>query len=66
MTPTTVLTVGTGERYRVRGDVKDVEKAILDAARGSLMQLAWFVEDETGEDLAVNPDQVVTLRPLGS
>ena len=66
MTPTTELSLATGERYRVNGEVKDVEKKILDAARGSLMELAWLVEAETGEDLAVNPDQVVTLRALGS
>jgi hypothetical protein len=30
------------------------------------MQLAWFVEAETGEDLAVNPDHVVALKALGS
>ena len=56
----------TGERYRVQGDVKDVERVILDAARGSIMQLAWLVEAETGEALAVNPKRVVTLRAAGS
>jgi hypothetical protein len=30
------------------------------------MQLAWLVEAETGEDLVVNPDYVVTLRAVGS
>ena len=35
---------------------------ILDAARGSIMQLAWFIEAETGGDLAVNPEHVVALR----
>ena len=56
----------TGKCYRVQGDVKDVERVILDAARGSIMQLAWLVEAETGEDLAVNPRRVVTLRAAGS
>ena len=63
---TTDITVVTGERYRVQGDVKDVERVILDSARGSIMQLAWLVEAETGEDLAVNPRRVVTLRAAGS
>ncbi len=63
---TTEIAVATGDRYRVDGNFKDVERIILDAARGSLMQLAWFVEAETGEDLAVNPDHVVTLRPVRS
>jgi len=66
MSSTTDITVVTGERYRVQGDVKDVERVILDAARGSIMQLAWLVEAETGEDLAVNPRRVVTLRAAGS
>ena len=44
----------TGDRYRVEGDARDVERIILDAARGSIMQLAWLTEAETGEDLAIN------------
>jgi hypothetical protein len=66
MTSTTEITLVTGESYRVEGDVKDVELIILDAARGSIMQLAWLVEAETGENLAVNPDCVVTLRAVRS
>ncbi len=62
----TEITVSTGERYRVDAGVKEVERIILDAARGSLMQLAWFTEAETGKDLAVNPEHVVTLRAVGS
>lgn len=62
MTSTTEITVVTGDRYRVDGDAKHVERVILDAARGSIMQLAWLVEAETGEDLVVNPDCVVILR----
>jgi hypothetical protein len=62
----TEVSVVTGERYRVQGDVKDVERIILNAARGSIMQLAWVVETETGEDLALNPDHVMTLRASGS
>jgi hypothetical protein len=62
MTSRTELTIVTGERYRIEGDPKEVEQTILDAARGSLMQLAWLVEAESGEKLAVNPDHVVMLR----
>ena len=65
-TPITEITVATGERHRVRGTLKDVDRIVLDAARGSIMQLAWLVEAETGADLAVNPDQVVTLRAAGA
>lgn len=64
--PTTEVTVVTGDRYRVERDVKDVERVIIDAARGSIMQLAWFVEAETRRDLAVNPDHIVTLRSAES
>jgi hypothetical protein len=47
-TRTTEITVLTGDRYRVEGDPRDVERIILDAARGSIMQLAWLTEAETG------------------
>jgi hypothetical protein len=63
---TTEITVITGERYRVGHGVKEVERIIRDAARGSIMQLAWLVEDETGEAVAVNPDHVVMVRAAGS
>ena len=66
MASITEIAVITGERYRIEGDLKDVEQIILDAARRSIMQLAWFVQAETGEDLVVNPDHVVTLRAVGA
>lgn len=66
MTSKTEITLSTGDRYRVDDGVKEVERVILDAARGSIMQLAWLVDAETGEDIAVNPDHVVTLRAVGS
>ena len=65
-TSTTEITLVTGDRYRVHGDAKNVERIILDAARGSIMQLAWLVEAETGKDLAVNPHHVVILRAADS
>lgn len=58
----TEIVLVTGERYRVAGDVKHVERTILDAARGSIMQLAWFSDAGTGGDVAVNPEHVVALR----
>ena len=61
---TTEITVLTGDRFRVAGDPKDVERAILDAARGSLMQLAWLTDAETRKDLALNPEHVVMLRAV--
>ena len=66
MTSITEITVLGGERHRVEGDAKEVERLILDAARGSIMQLAWLTEAETGESFGVNPEYVVMLRPLSS
>jgi hypothetical protein len=66
LTAITEVTVLTDARYRVEGDAKDVERIILDAARGSIMQLAWMVEAETGERLGINPDCVVALRVVSS
>jgi hypothetical protein len=65
MTITTEIILVTGEPIRVEGHPKDVERAILDAARGSIPELAWVVESGTAESLAVNPHHVVMLRALG-
>ena len=51
-----------GERFRVEGEAKQVEAAILSAARGSIMELAWMTEVQTGELIGLNPDHVVMLR----
>jgi hypothetical protein len=64
MSLVTEICVVTGERYRVQGDVKDVERAILSAARGSIMELAWVVELGSGEAVGINPDHVVLLRTV--
>ena len=64
MTSITEITFVTGERCRVEGEAKDVERLILDAARGSIMQLAWLTDAESGEPLAINPECVVMLRPI--
>jgi hypothetical protein len=66
VTPKTEITVLGGDRYRVAGDAKDVERKILDAARGSIMELAWLVEAETGDRIGINPECVVMLRSVGS
>jgi hypothetical protein len=54
-----------GERHVIGGDALDVEKAIIAAARGSIMQLAWLEEAESGRTLGVNPAHVVSLRAVG-
>ena len=59
---TTEITVLGGDRYRVKGTAEDVERAILDAARGSIMEFAWFDNADTGERIGINPTHVVVLR----
>ena len=61
---TTEMTLVTGERYVVNGDREHVEKTILAAARGSLMQFAWFEEVEGARALGVVPGHVVALRAI--
>jgi hypothetical protein len=60
---TEIIVIG-GERLRIAGDVKAVESAILAAARGSLMELAWVTEAETGRQIGINPEHVALLRAL--
>ena len=62
MSSTTEIKINGGERHRVQGDIKDVEQLILSAARGSIMEFAWFTAAQTGESLAINPESVVMLR----
>jgi hypothetical protein len=60
------ITLTGGERVRVDGDTRAVESAILAAARGSIMELAWMIDAETGQRVGVNPEHVLTLRELDS
>lgn len=60
----TEITLTGGERLRVQGSGRDVEAAILSAARGSIMELAWMAEADTGQQVGVNPDHVIMLREL--
>jgi hypothetical protein len=60
----TEVTLVGGERHRVEGGVKEVERLILDAARGSIMQFAWLTDTQTAELLGVNPEYVMALRSL--
>ena len=66
MSTTTEITVLGGDRYRVEGEARHVERLILDAARGSIMEFAWLTEAETGELLGINPEAVVMLRTVAS
>lgn len=65
-TPTMEITVVSGERYRVEGATEDIERLIVNAARGSMMEFAWMADAETGERLGINPECVVMLRPVCS
>jgi hypothetical protein len=60
-TSTEIFLVG-GTCCRVDGKAEDVEKQILDAARGSLLELVWLTETESGKRIALNPEYVVLLR----
>ncbi len=66
VSPKTEVSVHGGALYRVEGDARDVERTILAAARGSIMEFAWFVEADTGERIGINPESVVALRAIGS
>jgi hypothetical protein len=55
-----------GERFTIAGEPLDVDKAIIAAARGSIMQLAWLEEAESGHEVGVNPAHVVSLRAVAA
>ncbi len=65
MTPVTEITLVGGQRLRVEGESQRIEALILAAARGSLMELAWMTECETGERIGLNPEHVLMLRAPG-
>ena len=64
MSALTEITVVGGDRYVVEGEAEDVERLVLAAARGSIMELAWLIEAQTGERIGLNPECVVMLRPV--
>jgi len=63
---TTEITVLGGARYRVEGTTEEVERTILNADRGSIMEFAWLIEVDTSERIGINPESVVMLRASGS
>ena len=66
LTPSTEIVLLSGTCCRVDGRPEDVEVQILDAARGSLLELVWLTETESGQRIALNPEHVVLLRADGS
>lgn len=63
MAGTEIVLTG-GERITTEEETKVVESAILSAARGSIMELAWVIDARTGDRVGINPDHVVMLREL--
>jgi hypothetical protein len=62
----TEITLLDGKLHRVDGDAKQVERLILDAARGSILQFAWLTDAATAQPLGINPEHVMTLRAVTS
>jgi len=60
----TEITLTGGDRIKVDGDARGVESAILSAARGSIMELAWMTDAQSGHQVGINPEYVVMLREL--
>jgi hypothetical protein len=60
---TTKLLLATGDQLEVEGSVEEAIKELENAARSSAGTLALLRQPETGEPLAVNAAQVVTVRP---
>ncbi len=62
---TEILVVG-GERFRVQGTPEEVENKILDAARGSILELVWLAETESSEMIALNPAHIVAISGIAT
>jgi hypothetical protein len=60
----TEITLVGGHHLRVEGEPQQIEASILSAARGSIMELAWMIEADTGQRIGINPDHVLMLRVL--
>lgn len=63
MTETELILTG-GQQLRVEGDAKRVETAVVSAARGSILELAWLTEAHTRLRVGINPDHVLMIRGL--
>lgn len=64
MKPKAEVTMVGGDRLLVEENAKTLEAAILSAARGSIMELAWVTDAESGHKIGINPEHVVMLRAL--
>ena len=57
---TDILVVG-GQRFCVQGAPEEVEAKVLEAARGSILELVRLTEAESGRPVALNPAHVVAV-----
>lgn len=62
--PVTELVLTGSEHLRVEGSPPAVEAVLISAARGSIMELAWLIEADTGLRVGVNPEHVLMLRAV--
>jgi hypothetical protein len=60
---TTKLLLSTGDQLEVQGSLDEVIKELEDAARSSAGTLARLTQAQTGELVAINAAQVVSIRP---
>jgi hypothetical protein len=60
---TAVVVMVTGDRYEVEGTPSEVEAAVVAASRGSILQLAWMTEADSGRSIGINPLHVAALEP---
>lgn len=50
------------DAIRVEGSLSEVEKELSDAARSGSSRFAWLTDEDTGRQVGINPDHVVSLR----
>ena len=57
---THILVVG-GQSFCVRGAPDEIEAKVLEAARGSILELVGLIEAESGRSIALNPAHIVAV-----
>lgn len=55
-----ILVVG-GQRFCIQGGPDEVEAKVLEAARGSILELVRLTEAESGRTVALNPAHIVAV-----
>ncbi len=62
--PVTEILVVGGKSFRVQGAAEEVEAKILEAARGSILELVWLEEAGGGRSVALNPAHIVAVSDM--